>query len=373
VVLFAPARADAAIPLSPCPEAAQVQCGTVDVPLDRTGRVPGTISLHVEMLPAQGSPRGVMFLIAGGPGQGSAGSFDLGSQNLVDGLRYMMPGYTFVAFDNRGTGKSGVLNCPALQATYFTTAEQGAALAGDCAAIIGPRREFYATRDHAEDIEAVRVALGLGRIALHGVSYGTKLSLAYALAHPSAVERLLLDSVVQPSFPDPFYRSVMREMPGALSGFCARGVCRAATRNFSGEFVALANRLEVRPIRGTVIGTNGRTKTLTMDGEELLSMMIDADLSPGLAAELPAAVHAARGGYVRPLLRLFDLLVTSSKLSAEDLSFGLNAATNCADGRFPWAPGTPIPQRRAAIDAAVAALLPGSLGPFGTPGNGVLL
>jgi len=365
VVLFVPGRADAAIPLTPCPGAAQVQCGRVDVSLDRSGRVPGTISLHVEVLPAQGPPRGVMFLIAGGPGQGSAGSFSLGSQTNVEGLRYMMPGYTFVAFDNRGTGKSGLLNCPALQATYFTTAEQGAALAGDCAAIIGPRREFYATRDHAEDIEAVRVALGLNRIALHGVSYGTKLSLAYALAHPSTVERLLLDSVVEPSFPDPFYRNVLREMPGSLSNFCARGICRAATPDFSGEFVALANQLEVRPIRGTVIAPNGRPKTVTMDGEELLSMMIDADLSPGLAAELPAAVHAARAGYIRPLLRLFNLLVTASKLSAEDLSFGLNAATNCADGRFPWAPGTPPGQRRASIDAAIATLTAGSLGPFG--------
>jgi pimeloyl-ACP methyl ester carboxylesterase len=365
VVLFVPGRADAAIPLTPCPEAAQVQCGRVDVPLDRSGRVPGTISLHVEVLPAQGPPRGVMFLIAGGPGQGSAGAFSLGSQTNVEGLRYMMPGYTFVAFDNRGTGKSGLIDCPALQATYFTTAEQGAILARDCAAIIGPRREFYATRDHAEDIDAVRVALGFDRIALHGVSYGTKLSLAYALAHPGAVERLLLDSVVQPSFPDPFYRNVLREMPGALSDFCARGICRAATPNFSAEFVALANQLEVRPIRGSVIGSNGRSRTETLDGEELVSMMIDADLSPGLAAELPAAVHAARGGYVRPLLRLFDLLATSSKLSAEDLSFGLNAATNCADGQFPWAPGTAPGQRRSAIDAALAALLPGSLGPFG--------
>src|SRR5918995_7509 len=34
-------------------------------------------------------------------------------------------------------------------------------------------------------------------------------------------------------------------------------------------------------------------------------------------------------------------------------------------GRFPWAPGTPPAQRRATIDAALAALTPGSLGPFG--------
>ena len=84
--------------------------------------------------------------------------------------------------------------------------------------------------------------------------------------------------------------------------------------------------------------------------------MIDADLSPGLAAEAPAAVHAALLGVARPLLRLYDLNLGTSALTAEDLSFGLYAATTCADGRFPFAPDTPPAARRAILDAAVAAL-----------------
>ena len=72
----------------------------------------------------------------------------------------------------------------------IATVEQSAALARDCAAIIGPQRQFYATRDHADDIDAVRTALGVPKIGLIGVSYGTKLALAYALAHPGNVERI---------------------------------------------------------------------------------------------------------------------------------------------------------------------------------------
>jgi pimeloyl-ACP methyl ester carboxylesterase len=277
----------------------------------------------------------------------------------------MLPGYTLVAFDNRGTGDSGLIRCPALQAAVGPSAEEAAALARDCAAIIGPQREFYATRDHAEDLEAVRVALGYGKVALFGVSYGTKLSLAYALGHPAAVDRLLLDSVVPTVFPDPFDRNVLREMPDTLAAFCAGKLCRAATPDFPGDFVTLANRLEAHPIQGKVVTPGGSLKTVRMTGEDLLTMTIDADLSPGLAAEIPAAVRAARAGNTRPLLRIFDLDQRTGQLSAEDLSFGLNAATNCADGRFPWVPGTPPGQRRAIINSAIAGLLPGSLGPFG--------
>ena len=237
--------------------------------------------------------------------------------------------------------------------------------ARDCADQIGPARVFYATRDHAEDIEAVRRALGLGRIGLYGVSYGTKLAMAYALAHPEGVERLLLDSVVVPTFPDPFDQNVLHEMPGTLTSFCAGGVCSAATGNFGANVVKLANRLEARPIKGKVIMASGKVRTLRMTGEDLISMIVDVDLSPGLAAEAPAAVHAALAGYIPPLLRLFDLDLGSNEFAPEDLSFGLYAATNCSDAGLPWPANTPPPARQAIMDAAVAALPPGSLSGFG--------
>lgn len=367
-MLVAPGRASAAIGLSPCPDATNgVQCGTVEVPLDRTGSFAGTIPLHVEVLPATGLPRGTMFLIAGGPGQGSASAYGLDGAGATE-MQNMFPGYTLVAFDNRGTGKSGVIRCPGLQTSTTSTIEQDAAFARDCAQIIGPQRQFYATRDHAEDMESVRVALGLGRIGLFGVSYGTKLALAYALAHPSAVDRIVLDSVVEATFPDPFERNVLREMPGTLTAFCAGGICRRATKDFAGDVVKLANRIEARPLKGKVIAPDGKLRTLQMNGEDLVSMIIDADLSPGLAAEAPAAVHSALIGNARPLLRLYDLDLRTSVLAPEDLSFGLYAATNCADGRFPFAPDTPPAARRAILDAAVAALPPGSVGPFGNWG-----
>jgi pimeloyl-ACP methyl ester carboxylesterase len=358
-------QARAAIPLTPCPGKTGAQCGTVPVPLDRTGGTPGTISLHVEVLPAAGTARGVMFLIAGGPGQGSAGSFDLGPGFNRQLMQFMFPGYTLVAFDNRGTGKSGLINCPPLQTTVTGNVEVEARLAADCANTIGPTRVFYSTRDHADDMDAVRAALGVDKIALYGVSYGTKLALAYALGYPTHVERIALDSVVPVQFPDPFDQNVLQEMPGTLSRFCADRACNGATPDYGGEVVQLANKIEAKPLRGRIIGTNGRAKTLVMNGEDLLSMMIDADLSPGLAAEAPAAVHAALHGNIRPLLRVYDLDLVTNELSAEDLSFGLNAATNCADGRFPWAPGTPPSARRSAIDSAIANLPPGALGPFG--------
>ena len=346
-----------------CDAASGVTCSEVVVPLDRTGRVPGTITLHVESLPAEGAERGVMMLVAGGPGQGSASVFNLSDKDSADLYHALFPGYRIVAFDNRGTGKSGLLVCSALQrSTTFVGQEE---LAAACAASIGPSRDFYSTHDHADDTEAVRVALGVDKIALWGTSYGTKLALAYALAYPTHVDRLLLDSVLPTEYPEPLEANVLHDMPLALSGYCGASACRAATPNFAGDIAAVANALARTPARGAVRLANGSVRNERMDGLDMLALVVDSDLNPGLAAMLPAATHAARLGRMGALLRLHYLDIGGSTYSAEELSVGLNAATSCADGHFPWDQAAPLADRPARLNAAISALPSGALGPFG--------
>lgn len=354
---------------TPCGKTPGLVCSEVDVPLDRSGVVPGTIPLHVEVLPADGTTRrGVVFLIAGGPGQGSAHSFDLGTPDNADFYRFMFPGYTLVTYDDRGTGASGLLDCPALQAD--APADQATQLAADCAALIGPQRTFYSTVDHAEDLEAVRQALGFDKIAIWGVSYGTKLAQAYALAHPEHVERLVLDSVVPYDRADPFGTAVLQAMPATLAQYCPGTACRAATPDFGGDVVAVANALAAKPLQGAVLLANGKTKTERVRASDFLGLLLDADLNPGLAAELPAAVHAARNGHMQALLRLYALDGILSIEPSVDLSYALYLATVCHDGPFPWSPDTPIADRPALVQAAVAALPAGAFGPFGTWAQG---
>src|SRR5262249_62120458 len=103
---------------------------------------------------------------------------------------------------------------------------------------------------------------------------------------------------------------------------CRVGRCKVR-RDCGGEVVALASRTEAKPLRATVLQPSGKLKTLTMTGEDLLSTVIGADISPGLAAELPAAVRAALRGDPKPLVRLFDIEATASVETPTDLSAGL--------------------------------------------------
>jgi pimeloyl-ACP methyl ester carboxylesterase len=348
---FSPSPAAADGPFAPCAPNGTL-CATLTVPLDYTGATPGQLQLHVEELPAAEPARGVLLLLAGGPGQPSAGTFALGSRGSE--WQALFPGYTLVAYDDRGTGESGALDCSSAPG-----AETGdvAAAVGTC---LGPSRAFYTTRGHAEDVESVRAAIGAEKLALFGGSYGTKQAVAYALAHPDRVDRLVLDSEVLPEG-DPLGLLSLRGLPGAIASICSGGACRAISRSPARDFATLANRLQAHPLR--VDGTR-------LDGETLLELAFASDLDPSVAIELPAATSAALAGWVEPLRRLLVLdALWRRRLGPIDQE--LLVATDCGDGPFPWQPTDPPETRQAALDAAVAALPPGSTGPFGSWATGV--
>jgi len=355
----ADARA-AASPFVPCHGTSGVLCANITVPLDWSGAVPGTVTLAAEELPAQGTPRGVMMMLAGGPGQASAVAFDLA--DLGSTWQQMFPGYTLVAFDPRGTGNSGFLGC-LVGSDPVVAAQQIAS----CGQSIGAGRVYYTTAANAEDVDAVRQAVGVDKVALWGTSYGTKVALAYALAHPANIERLVLDSVVPTTGPDPFGLDTLQGIPLGLSSLCGNAACKRISPSLATEVATLANRAAVTPLRGRVRTAAGTLVPVSMDGTTLLGVVVSADLSPGLQALLPSAVADAVLQRPQELLRLAGLSQGGFR-SAADASFseGLFYATMCADGRFPWQPTDDFPTRQQALNAAVAGLVPGATGPFGS-------
>ena len=305
-----------------------------------------------------------MMLVAGGPGQGSADVINISYQTARSSTTR----------SSRATASS--------HSTIAAPASRACSAARRCSSrrrsparrrlplVAPPRSARHATSTAPTTTPRTRrrcgVALGVDKIGIWGTSYGTKLALAYALAYPTHVERLLLDSVLPTDYPEPFEANVLHDMPLALSGYCGGGACRGATSNFAGDVAAVANALARTPARGLVRLPSGTSRSVRMEGLDMLSLVVDSDLNPGLAAVLPAATHAARTGRMGALLRLHYLDVGGSSYTAEQLSAGLNAATSCADGHFPWDPATPIADRPARLTAAVNALPTGALGPFGS-------
>ena len=337
-------------------------CARLGVPLDRAGVAPGRVSLFIKRIRAQRRPaRGALFVLAGGPGQSATQAFE------GDGLGVLSPAFKrrdLIVFDQRGTGRSGVLRCRALERSNLFRAGRAAGL---CARRLGASRHHYTSRDSVEDIEAIRVALGLEKIALYGTSYGVKVALGYALAHPANVERLVLDSVVEPTGPDPLYRPTLQAVPRVLRSLC-RGRCDSFTADPLADLTRLVRRMGDRPLRAPVVDPRGRRRPARLTRGELFLMLISGDFDPALRAAFPGAVRAALDGDRMPLLRLGrrSFSVEGEPPPPRLISTALYTATTCEEMSFPWLRTTapdPAERRRQAV-AAVAALPDSAFLPF---------
>ena len=85
---------------------------------------------------------------------------------------------------------------------------------------LGLARAHYTTADSVQDMEAIRAELGVDKLTLFGISYGTELAIQYARTYPQHVERLILDSVVDPDDTDPYFTSRPLSGGGPLRRSC---------------------------------------------------------------------------------------------------------------------------------------------------------
>jgi pimeloyl-ACP methyl ester carboxylesterase len=386
VMLAAPApQAAAGVRRASCDTSLDVRgarCGTITVPLDRSGKVAGKTSLFVERIAAGKQSKSTIVFFPGGPGAAAS----IYGYDVIADMGKAMEDHDLLLFDQRGTGRSDYLDCDvALTPTYYVPAGQDtrqfSKAVERCAKQLGARRAFYTTRETVDDLEAVRQALGIDKFVLLGVSYGTRDAIAYAQAHPDHVDRIVLDSLVTDAGLDPFGLNRVRALPRLLRQLCRGGGCDGITADPVADLTTLVARLQKgpmyskRPVRLFGCGvrppiTRGR----------LFELIQQSDFDPELLSQLPVAIaEAARG---RPyqlseleatgsphllgcaFARVLDRLLPQPKGTKEDLELLLKSfspaeqlATVCEESTLPW-PRDSLPSQRGRLAEQALAAMP---------------
>ena len=181
-IVAAQATPAQALTFAPCSTStgAGFSCATLAVPLSRTGGAPGTVGLDIERLQAGAVPTHTAVIgLAGGPGQAALPL----AAGMAKEMAPALGSRDLLVFDQRGTGSSGPLTCPALESSVEVFGAIGQAFE-HCALQIGAARGSYTTQESVADIEAIRQASGYEKLVLFGVSYGTKVALEYAERYP---------------------------------------------------------------------------------------------------------------------------------------------------------------------------------------------
>ena len=296
------------IALSECrlPKVAQaVRCGTLDVPENRQHPEGRRLSIFVAVLPANTlSPQpDPLVLLAGGPGQAAStlGPFAL-SLSAIRRTR------DIVLIDQRGTGRSSPLACPAFapdeHAEFDTDPVPKALLCAWQLAGKGVDASQYTTSAWVADVDAMREALGYRQVNLWGGSYGTRVAQEYLRRHPEHVRSVVLDGVAPPSLRISF--DVWRTRDDALDGVIA--ACRASAACAKAHPDPAATLREVRQaLEGgrSVSVPDPRTgvrREMRVDFETIVAALQPLTYSPEAASLIPELLALAHDGEYAPLL-----------------------------------------------------------------------
>jgi len=183
----------------------QIQCATLDVPLDYDDPGGETIELSLIRIPAREPDRrlGVLMANPGGPGASANEFMRVWRLLLSNDIRNR---FDLVSFDPRGVGESSPIVCHdtlqqlvAVDPDPDTDAEWEAAKAASktfadaCAARYADILPHVGTKNVARDMDTIRAALGEEKLNYVGYSYGTSLGAVYADMFPGRIRAMVLD------------------------------------------------------------------------------------------------------------------------------------------------------------------------------------
>lgn len=178
--------------------------GAFSVPENRADRKSRRIEIgFVRFKSTNPNPGAPLVYLAGGPGGSGVAAARGARQPVFLALRSVAD---VIAFDQRGTGLSNhIPPCtaqnrldPALVLSDATLSLYYRETLQHCLAewrAAGVAVEGYNTRENARDIEDLRRALGVPKIDLWGISYGSQLALATMREHRKGIGRVALASV----------------------------------------------------------------------------------------------------------------------------------------------------------------------------------
>ena len=316
------------------------RCGHIMVPVRRAKPALGRtkVAFAVRRRAETSKPSaGTIMAKDGGPGYAStAAPF---ARSLIAALGPLLRHRDLVLFDERGTGLSDVVDCPTLQAGLV----QESIAIGECANQLGPAFAGYTSGEAAADLDALRRALGLGKVFFYGDSYCTFFAQAYASRYPGSLRGLILDSAYPGD--DPYYRTLE---PAGLRGL--RIACRDAP--------ACSGDPSPASPASSVASTPPERST-----EDLISFLLEAGtLAPRSYLSLDDADRRFLAGHPGRLDRLITPVEAShGKLS--EFSYGLEIAVECNDYKLLWDPRSGIDQRIRELSSAVTKVPRDSFAP----------
>jgi pimeloyl-ACP methyl ester carboxylesterase len=229
-----------------CDVVARALCGSIRRLWDPANPRAGKVKVGFAFVPARNRKRPVLGTLVpheGGPGYSTTGT----GTSYAEMYGPLLRRRNLLLVDQRGTGRSQPIDCPALQ--NLTIAYNEAARR--CGRSLGAHADDYSTALSADDLAAVISALRLGRVDVYGDSYGTFFAQVFTGRHPAMVRTLVVDSAYPAYGESAWYPTQGPALREAFDAACRRSAaCRSAGGPFLPTLAKVLRIVRSHPWRG---------------------------------------------------------------------------------------------------------------------------
>jgi pimeloyl-ACP methyl ester carboxylesterase len=349
----APTRPGEAIEWSTCGD---IQCATLEVPVDHADPTGPTLDLALGRRRAKGDRIGTLLVNPGGPGAA-------GIPVVQDAESYfsnaLLDRFDIVAWDPRGSGDSTAIDCGD-KLDYFFDTDKSPDDAAEVAANVAAARRLataceersaallphLSSRATVDDMDTIRAALGEEKLTYLGFSYGTYLGALYADRYPTRVRALVLDGALDPSLG---FEDVTRDQAvgfdSALNAYldnCARTKCGFGGSDPHRAYDRLIAQIDAEPLPGEV---GGEHRTLGAGEADLGVASALYAGTQGWSILTDALKRAARGDGTT-LLQLSDAYTGREPGGTYDNSQAAFFGIGCLDAPAPTIDQLPLVAQR---------------------------
>lgn len=340
-------------------EPIEAELGRLTVPERRgnPGARPVTIAF-ARIRSTSASPGAPVIYLDGGPGGSGIGAARIPA--FASLFRALRATSDVILLSQRGTGSSDRIGClggaplpdDALSSEARLTAEVTARHAA-CAASLraqGIDLAGYTSDESADDIEAIRAALGVPKVSLVGFSYGTHLALATLRRHSARIDRAVLLGTEGPADTWKLPATYDRQVLTLDAMLRADPRTKDVMGDLAGTLRSLLARVAATPLRVTfTAGSTARTMDVGAAG---ILYLLRRDIGDSNDLPwIPAFVYETHAGDTRMLSQLLARRLPGFERGVQMMATAMDCASAAPAERM----------------AAIRAQTPGSI--FGAMTN----
>lgn len=292
-------------------EKTEAEFGTLLVPEKRSDPQSNLIELgFVRFKSTAKNPGPPIVYLAGGPGGTGTGAASGSRFPLFMALREIGD---VIAFDQRGTGHSKPnLSCAdRLSVPLDVEPSKAAAVkavqesSGRCAWFWRELQRVdlsgYNTNESADDLEDLRKALGVKKISLWAISYGTHLALTTIRRHPQSIHRAMLAGTEGPDHTYKLPSNVQKHLEDVAAAVKADPELSKEIPDLLALMKSVFDRLEREPVKVEITDPRTKQKVVVTVNKFVMQYIAANNIGTNVLASYPALFYrASQGDFTNP-------------------------------------------------------------------------